>query len=142
MKKYLTTIFLSVVIIIVAIMSFLYNFRTNKIRELNNYTEYKQYIEGDITGSELITLINKVIDSNEQNLVEKDDKNKYLSNNQNSINIDVKFKDYKKIIAMESIKKGGEVEFLKYYGNFKFKCTKVEHHKETNLIKYLLFEEV
>ena len=39
------------------------------------------------------TLINKAIDTNEQNEVKKDNKGRYLDNEVNSINIDIKFID-------------------------------------------------
>ena len=43
---------------------------------------------------------------------------------------------------METIHNVGTEQFVQYYGNIKFKCSKIEYHKNTGKIKYMLFEQL
>ena len=44
-------------------------------------------------------------------------------------------------LQMEQIYNSGTEQFVQYYGNIKFKCSKIEYHKKTGRIKYILFEQ-
>ena len=50
--------------------------------------------------------------------------------------------DNEKTYNMETFYGGGMDKFVQYYNEIKFKCTKLEYHKETKKVKYLLFEQV
>ena len=50
--------------------------------------------------------------------------------------------DNDKVYNMETLYGGGMNNFLQYYNQIKFKCTKIEYHKSTNRIKYMLFEQI
>lgn len=141
MKKIL--IFFIIVIIIVAIISGMYinyKFNTNIIKRKN--LEYEYYLDKKISGTELATLINKAVNDNEKNNVEKDEQGKYSNNNKNSINIKIRFTDNEKTYSMESIYQGQITNFINYYGNINFECTEVEYHKNTNKISYMCFQQV
>ena len=43
---------------------------------------------------------------------------------------------------MEALYSGGMDKFVQYYGEIKFKCTKLEYHKTTSRVKYMLFEQL
>ena len=43
---------------------------------------------------------------------------------------------------MEAFYNAGTEQFIQYYGNIKFKCSKIEYHENTGRIKYILFEQV
>ena len=43
---------------------------------------------------------------------------------------------------MEQIYKQGTEQFVQFFINEKFKCSKVEYHSKTNRIKYMLFEQI
>ena len=90
----------------------------------------------------MTTIINKAIDNNDNNEVLKDKKGKYIDNKSNSINIDVKIIDNDKIYTMETLYNGGMENFIQYYNQIKFKCTIIEYHKDTNKVKYMLFEQI
>ena len=105
-------------------------------------TEYERYTLNNIYGSSLMTLINKVTDSNEKNNVLKNENGFYISNEENSIIIEVKFMDSDAIFRMEQISKQGYENFIKYYNTMSFKCMKKEYHKSTKYISYLYFEQV
>lgn len=142
MKKNLFII-LGIFIIIVAILSYTYyNYKKITILANNKNREYESYTQSEIVGSKLMTLINKAMDQNEKNQIEKDDKNKYIENETNSIKIEIKFLESDKIFSMEAISELGSEQFIKNYRSMIFKCTKKEYHEKTKNIKYLLFEQI
>lgn len=142
MKKSLTTIVI-LFTIIVAIITYLF---INFIKIQNNTNlvnkEFEDKCETSIVGSTLMTLINKAIDLNEKNDVEKDKKGTYLSNDTNSIKIEVKFLESDKVFVMEAISNLGSEEFVKNYNSRTFKCINKEYHNLTGQIKYMYFEEI
>lgn len=50
--------------------------------------------------------------------------------------------DNEKTYAMETLYIGGMDKFVQFYSEIKFKCTKLEYHKATNKVKYMLFEQI
>lgn len=141
MKKLI--VFFVIIIIIVSSIYFIYlmNKTDYNISKMNNM-EYLKYIDNEISGTDIATIINKAIDNNENNKIEKDIKGAYIENNINSIKIELKMKDIDEIYIMENIYKNGIQNFVMYYGNIYFKCIKVEYHTNTNKIKYMLFEQI
>ena len=104
--------------------------------------QYEQYLDSEIYGTDVITLINKAISSNESYNVNKDKKGLYINNNENSIQIDLVMitneeKKETKSYKMEAISKVGITEFIKNFNTAKFKCTKKEYHKDTGKISYI-----
>lgn len=106
----------------------------------NNY--YEQIKDKDINGADMTSLINRVIDNNEKNEVSKDSDGVFVSNNENSINMEIKFKDNDNVIKVEKIYTMGLQKFTELYRNSKFKLTKIAYHSKSSLVKYLYFEEV
>lgn len=142
MKKNLFII-LGIFLIIIAILVYFY-YNTLKIAIISQSInrEYEKYLEKDILGSTLMTLINKASDQNEKNDVQKDEKNTYIENDTNSIKIEVKFLESDKTFSMEAITSLGAEQFIKNYNSMTFKCTKKEYHQKTKTIKYMLFEQI
>ena len=50
--------------------------------------------------------------------------------------------DNETMYKMEAIHNAGTEQFVQYYGEIKFKCSKIEYHKNTGRIKYILFEQL
>ena len=124
MKKVILLI-LAILAIIIATISYLY--MTNKANyemAQKQNVQYESYYQQEIYGPDLATLINKAVDDNNKNDVEKTKKGKYIENTTNSINIDIKFTDDNTIHAMEEIYNGGISTFIQYYNQIKFKCTR------------------
>lgn len=132
-------------VIIIAILGmFCYIYSQKKISQnemVANNKEYTSLLETEIAGTDLATLINKTINKNESNEVQKEN-GTYIENDTNSIIIEIKFIDSENTIRMESIYKNEVSKFIELYGSSKFKCTKVELHEKTNYVKYLYFEEI
>lgn len=141
MKK--IAIFLLIIIGIVSTISYLYlnSINNQRIAQKENI-KFEIYKDEKITGAEVTTLINKAINSNQQNEVEKDKKGRYVDNETNSINIDIKFIDDDVTYNIEKIYNNGMDKFLTYYRNIKFKCVDVQYHDKTQKIKYMLFEQI
>ena len=84
MKK--IVIFIICVIIILTVFAYIYyNYKWKKNDIDANNMIYKMAYEKELNGNNLATIINKALDTNEKNKVEKDDKGLYIENNENSI---------------------------------------------------------
>ncbi len=108
-------------------------------RKLNN--EYEQYLNKDIYGTDVATILNKAINSNKQNGLEQKD-GKYIENDTNSIIVELVMitneeKEKTKTYRMETIDKVGISEFIKNFNTAKFKITRIEYHEQTKKIKYI-----
>lgn len=142
MKKNIIIISLILLItIIICVVGIGVNSKTT-IASIKYNKEYEQYLKEEIYGTDIITLINKAISSNETNKVQKDEKGFYINDNQNSITIDlVMITDEQKkettVYRMEAISKVGITEFIKNFNTAKFKCTELEYHKQTGKISYI-----
>lgn len=142
MKKNVIIISLILVIIVViCLVSINTNLKVNKAIKQQN-SMYEQYLNTEIYGTDVITLINKATDNNEVNNVTKDEKGFYIDNNQNSIKIDLIMitnaeKNQTTTYKMEAISKVGISEFIKNFNTAKFECTKIEYHKQTGKISYI-----
>ena len=142
MKKAIL-ILLTIIVIFVTIMCVKYfSYKNEYAMILKENKEYEQYKDKEIYGIELGTIINKSIDKNIKNSVEKDDKGIFIANEENSIKIQIYMQDNEQTYDMETIFNSDMKQFIQYYGNIKFKCSKIEYHKNTKKIKYLLFEQI
>lgn len=141
MKK--LVIFLIIVIVIVSGISYIYlNYKANYNTSKKANLAFEKYLNEEISGTELATVINRAIDSNEKNEVSKNNKGIYINNDKNSINIEIKMIDNDSIYQMETLYNGGIQNFINYYSNIKFKCVEIKYHNSTNKVKYMLFEQI
>ena len=104
--------------------------------------EFAEYKNKEIYGLDIATIMNKAVDKNTKNKVQKDEQGMYISNDTNSIQIEIYIWDNETTYKMETFYEAGTEKFAQYYGNIKFKCSKIEYHKETGRIKYMLFEQL
>lgn len=135
-------IFLAIVLVIVAIVSFQYISYKNEYNIIQNENaEFEEYKDKEVYGLNVGTMINKAVDKNTKNKIEKDDNGNFIQNDSNSIEIEIYMTDNETTYKMETIYNAGTEQFVQYYGNIKFKCSKIEYHEKTGKIKYLLFEQ-
>ena len=136
-------IFLAIVIIVVAIIGVrYYSYKVDYNTTLKENAEYEQYKDKEIYGLDLASMINKTVDKNLKNKIEKSEDGNFIQNDENSIEIEIYILDNEKTYKMETFYNKGTEQFLQYYVNIKFKCSKIEYHKNTGKIKYLLFEQI
>ena len=137
-------IFTIIVLVVVAIVGFKYISYKNEYKIIQNENaEFEQYKDKEVYGLTVGTIINKAIDKNTKNKIEKDNDGNFIQNDENSIKVEVHMieddKNYE--IQMEQIYNVGTEQFVQYYSNIKFKCSKIEYHEKTGRIKYILFEQ-
>lgn len=136
-------IVLAVIFIIICITCvILINIQAEKSEIKKENMEYEKYVNNEILGTDLATLISKSIDNNERNEVQKDDRGYYIENGFNSIKIDLKMTTIDKTYPMEEIYNNQMTAFVKNFNLIRFKCTSIEYHKKTGKISKLVFEEL
>ena len=141
MKK--IAIFFAFIIVIICGVSYLYlNYKADYNMSKKANMEFERYLNKEVYGVDLSTIINRAIDNNQRNEVERNNKGIYLNNDTNSINIEIKIIDSDSIYQMETIYNGGIQNFINYYSNIKFKCVEINYHSSTNKVKYMLFEQI
>ena len=141
MKKMI--IFLVIVIIIISGISYIYlNYKSEYNSSIKANMEFEKYLNEEVYGADLATIINRTVDKNENNKVQKNNKGIYINNDSNSISIEIKMKDNDTIYQMETIYNGGIQNFINYYNKIKFKCVEIKYHDSTHKVKYMLFEQI
>lgn len=128
----------TLVIVIVAVIGvniYSYNERL-KAAEKNN-KNYQSYYNVEVLGSDVGSLINKILDTNSKNNIQKDENEK-----ENSISVTIKFLELDKNISIEAIEKQGVDRFIKNFGAETFKCTEIEYYPNAKGVKSMHFEQV
>lgn len=141
MKKFIV-IFIAVIIVLLSLIYGYFTYTKNNNEILKNNAEYESYLNKEIYGAELATIMNKVIDSNETNAIDMDNKGKYIDNNINSIKMDILITDNETLYDIETIYRGGIENFVKNYNTIKFQCSDIKYHETTNKVKYMLFKQI
>ena len=103
---------------------------------------YEKYLNEEMPGNNVATIIGRAVDENEKNNIPKDEDGYYIENEENSIKIDLKMKTVDKTFQMEDINKGEIVNFVRHFDTIKFKCIKIEYHQKNGKIAKLVFEEL
>lgn len=141
MKKQFIFILTLLVILIILIYAYFskVKYEQNVIKQ--NNLEYESYLNKQIIGVELTSLINKIVNNNEQNKVEKDENGYYIENNQNSILMQIKITDNDTIYNIEAIYGAGMLNFIQYYDSILFECKEIKYNS-LGKVNYLLFEQI
>lgn len=142
MKKTFFMLLLTFCVITFIICLNIINIRSEKNEIKKENMQYEKYLNKEILGTELATLINKVIDQNEKNDVQKDEKNYYIDNGENSIKIDLKMITIDKTYPMEEIYNKKIANFVQNFNLIEFKCINIEYHKNSGKVAKLIFEEL
>ena len=141
MKKTFILIFTILVVIMIIVFVNIQNIQKNKQKILNYNSEFEYYCKQEILGTDITTLINKAINENEKNDIEKDEKGYYLVNEENSIKVFIKMKAAEEMYPMENFYKAGIDDFTRYFGSVKFKSTDIKYHEKTGQISEIYFAE-
>ena len=140
-------------LLIIGSIYFLDNYKKTKLKTNEYNNQFNIYLNKEISASDLTSLINKVIDLNEKNNIQKDDKKLYIENEENSIRIDIEFlpitgeKDEQLVFPMERLNEKGLNEFRELYENneyvnFRFKAIEIDYHNKSKKLKYIKFKEI
>lgn len=142
MKQSFLLVLIAIFIVICIICTVLINIRADQNAIKQENSEFERYLNKEILGTEIASLISKVVDKNEKNLVSKNEKGYYIENEENSIKIDLKMTTINKTYPMEEIYNNEMTQFVKNFNLITFKCTSIEYHKKTGKIAKLVFEEL
>ncbi|MDR0979311.1 MAG: hypothetical protein LBL91_05275 [Lachnospiraceae bacterium] len=142
MKKPLLVILIVFALIMIVLLVLLQIAKSNEAEIKSHNIEYENLLNKEIYGTEVTSVINKAIDNNEKNNIQKDADGQYISDDANSIKIDLKMISQEGTYSMEDIEKLGIVEFSKYFNTVLFKCTGIEYHKDTKKISKIVFEQL
>ena len=147
MKKQFIFLIVIVLVIIVIISINILQKRKEEMTIQSFNAEYEQYLNKEIYGTDIATLINKAIDNNQRNNIEQDEKGFYIDNGQDSILINLVMitnEDTQETTTyqMETIEKVGILEFLTNFNLTTFRSSNVEYHQETGKISKITFEQL
>lgn len=145
MKKIVILTIIILIVIMSAIMYFYSTYQSKLIEAQKINKDYESYYDVELLGTTVISIINKTINLNNQNGISKKENGEYQENDTNSIIITVQFKGNEDKIytyRMEAIAKQGTEAFVKNFGGFTFKCTKMEYHEKTKIVKSLFIEQI
>ena len=140
MKKILIYIICIVLIILSVIGTKYLNFKEQKSLIQKYNLEYEVYLNQDVTGRELTTAINRAVNNNEKNSVQKDEKGFYIDDDNNSVKIKIKILDNDTTYQMETLYNGGMENFIQYYGDINFNCSKIDYNSKGK-VSHIIFEQ-
>lgn len=140
MKKIIAFFILIATILVLLVIKF-YDYKAEYSQIKGRNVQYESYYQKELSGIDVATIVNRAVNDNETNNIKKDSKGFYIDNNVDSLKVEVKITDNDTIYSMEVLYNGGMANFVKYYGNIDFECTKIEYHSKTKKIKYMLFEQ-
>lgn len=142
MKQQVLIILAIFFIIICVVCGVLINIQAEKNIIKQENEEFEKYVDKEILGTDLATLISKTVNKNEKNNISKDDNGYYIDNGENSIKIDLKMTTIDKTYPMEEIYNKQITKFVQNFNLIKFKCTSIEYHEKTGKVSKLVFEEL
>ena len=140
MKKSILIIITIFFVIMCGLFIFLRNIQAEERALKKENSQYEVYLNQEIYGTDLATLINKIINHNEKNNVQKN-KNGYYIEDENSITLQVNMKTVEKTYKMEQFYNNDITMFVKNFNQIEFKCIDIEY-KQNGKINSLTFEEI
>lgn len=144
MKKVLISLLIILAIVTIIVLVYISNNNRAIMEIKKNNQEYELYLNKEIFGTDVSTIINKATDSNERNDIQKDEKGFYIENDTNSIKVEIVMlnDDTTKTYQMETIQKVGMNGFIDNFNLINFKCSKIEYHNKTKLVSKIIFEQI
>lgn len=135
-------IILAIFLIITCIIAGQLINKKNEEQDLKIYNQnFEKYLNKEIQGTDLASLINEAVNENEKNNVQKTKNGSYIDNGENSIKIDINMITIKDTFEMEAFHSSKIQEFVKNFNTVKFKCTDILYHSNGKVAK-LIFEEL
>ena len=140
MKKTIILI-ICVIIIVLSMFGIKYlDYKEQKSIIKKENFEYEVYLNKEVSGRDLTTAINRAVNNNEKNNISKDENGLYIQNDSDSIKIEIVILDTETTYQMETLYNGGMVNFIQYYGDIFFECTKIEYNSKGR-VGHMIFEQ-
>ena len=138
MKKAIAAIMVIILIVVIVVAVNLKNEEKKKLEQEAYNLPFEEYNKDNLNGLDITTMINKAINHNEKNHVEKDEKGKYIDDGDSSIRVFVHIGD--NTYNMERINELGMESFIEYFGPLSFKCEEIKYHEETGKVSEITFQ--
>lgn len=144
MKKILICLIIVLVVITIVVATCISENNKQLIKIKENNQRYETYLDKEVFGTDVTSVINRAIDDNQKRQVPKDEKGFYIENDTDSIKVELIMLngDNKETYQMETLNKVGLNGFIKNFNLIKFKCSKIEYHNKTRLISKIVFEQI
>jgi len=142
MKKTIIVLFCIFLAILISLYSYYQSTQStlDKVKKFNY--QFEQYLDREIYGADVATIMNKAIDNNEQYEVPKNSNGRYIEDNKYCLKILIKFKDVDKYYEMESIDKAGIKGFMENFNLSTFEITDYSYNEKTGRIGKIIIEEI
>lgn len=144
MKK-IIVVFLIIFLIIITILSVSLIENSKNLNNIQNANKkYEEYLNKEVFGTDVITIINKATNQNLKNNIEKDEKGMFIENKTNSVKVEIEMinESKKTTYQMETIQNVGIDGFIKNFNLIKFKCKNIEYHNDTKRVSKVVFEQI
>lgn len=142
MKKKLV-LMLTVFLVIIAIITINIKAKQDDEKALKQFNQqYEQYLNKQVYGTEVTTVINKAIENNKKYNIQEDEQGMYITDNKYCIKVELNMITVEKTYQMEQLYKAGLTEFVKNFNVITFECTNIEYHKETGRVSKIIFTQL
>lgn len=139
---YILVIFIIIIAIVLVHVSDK-NTQRNEISKFN--VQFEQYIGQDMYGTDVLTIINKAIDSNENNKIARDENNYYVEDDSLSVKAYIillskndKGDIEEKTFPMEQLEKAGLDGFLTNFNLTPFELSSIEYNSQKRVSKIIV----
>ncbi len=147
MKKTLIFILIiTAVVVIVCATSILEN--NQKVQAVKKFNqEYEMYLDKEIFGADVATLINKAVNTNLKNNIMQDEEKNFIANDTNSLQIEICFlydeeTGETRTYNMEKVYYRGIQEFIQNFNLTTFKIDSIEYHQTTGRVSKIVFKQI
>lgn len=141
MKKIIILILIIVTVAISIIFVNYTEYRTKKSQVNNINKEFTVYENNVMQISSVITIMNKAIQLNTENNIQKDENDFFIENETNSIKVFLEIKSRESVIPMEDLilgKKAGIEKVSFAFSDMLFQIDKIEYHEKTGQVKKII----
>lgn len=142
MKKTIIILICIFIAIIISLYTY-YQSTQSALQSVKKFNyQFEQYFDKEIYGADVVTIMSKAIDNNNQYNIARNEENKFIEDNKYCLKVMIKFKDVDKIFDMESIEKAGIEGFMQNFAKSTFKIIEYDYNDESSRIGRIVIEEI
>lgn len=142
MKKTIIVLFCIFIAIIISLYTY-YQSAQSVLQGVKKFNyQFEQYFDKEIYGADVVTIMSKAIDNNNQYNIARNEENKFVEDNKNCLKVMIRFKDVDKTFDMESIEKAGIEGFMQNFSKSTFKIIEYKYNEESKRIGKIVIEEI
>lgn len=149
-KTILVIVFIAIIVITIILVKI--NEKIGAEKEALAFNEqYEVYLNKDLYGIDVVTVMNQATDHNTKYLVEKDENGMYKQEDKHAIKVELNLiagvdeKTGERTMVthqMETIEKKGLDGFITNFNLTMFRCVTIDYQKETGKVNKVVFEQI